>query len=173
MAAPRSALELFCASAKADLDGWKTSDKHYRIVMGNEACDPDSVVTAIVYAFALSQAQLAGQCHVALIPVPRSDFRLQLDRLYLLRRAGFEGSGEGVNWTPFNVVFADEVELQALHASGRVDVILTDHNKLAGGFSFLADRIAGIIDHHKDEGQYTDQVAANSRIIEVRPCHAD
>ena len=145
------------------------------LVFGNEAADPDSCVCAITMAAALDAA-LEGQGALVapVIPVPRADFKLQLDRVHLLKRAGLDGSGDGPNWTPTHVSFADEVLQHYVAAAAEecasqqeLHVHLVDHNKLASSLSALAPRVASIVDHHAEEGLYTESVPAESRFVEL------
>jgi exopolyphosphatase len=150
------------------------------LVIGNEAADPDSCVCAIAIAAALD-ASFGGVAGIRpivapLIQVPRSDFKLQLDRVHLLRRAGLVGQGNGPAWTPDHVTFADEVRVDALvSAEGSaaaggdapVHVHLVDHNKLSAALACLAPHVASIVDHHADEGLYGESVAASERRIEL------
>ena len=90
-------------------------------MLGNEAADPDSCVSAIAMAAALD-ATLAGSDDIVVAPlvlVPRADFKLQLDRVHLLRRAELVGTGDGPAWTPSHVTFGDELDLPSLLASSQ------------------------------------------------------
>ena len=138
-----------CAALKSPPDPLAV---HWHVVMGNEAADPDSCASAIVLAAALDAAlDDDAAVVVPLIPVPRDDFRLQLDRVHLLRRAGLAGEGEGPGWTPSAVAFADELDLSKLAASGRLHLHLVDHNALTSPFAALGPHVTSIIDHHADQ----------------------
>lgn len=147
------------------------------LVFGNEAADPDSCVCAITMAAALDVALEGQDALVApVIPISRADFKLQLDRVHLLKRAGLDGSGDGPNWTPTHVCFADEVLHHYVAAAEEectpsqpqeLHVHLVDHNKLASSLSALGPRVASIVDHHAEEGLYTESVPAESRLVEL------
>ena len=58
------------------------------VVIGNEACDADSCVSAICMAHALSEEAPDNALVLPVLAVRRADLRLQLERVHLLRRAG-------------------------------------------------------------------------------------
>jgi exopolyphosphatase len=163
-------LNTFLARSHARFqDAGVASTPTVHVVLGNEAADPDSCVCAIAIAAALD-VKLRDEADTIVAPmilVPRADFKLQLDRVHLLRRAGLAGTGDGPAWTPTHVSFADEVELAALAARGTLHVHLVDHNKLAAPYSFLAPHVSSIVDHHAEEGLYTESVAADARHVEL------
>ena len=135
------------------------------IVLGNEAADPDSCVCAIAMAAALDAINDNEKIVIApLILVPRADFKLQLDRVHLLRRAGLVGDGEGPAWTPSHVCFGDELDLKALAARGAPSLYLhlVDHNKLSASLADLGPHVSSIVDHHAEEGLYTETVPADN-----------
>jgi len=127
-----------------------------QVVMGNEAADLDSMASSVLYAY--YKAQAAGHngstAFVPLINVPREDFKLRTEAVYLFHEAGID---------PALLLFADEVNLETLKAKGRLKLTLIDHNKLASFQARLADCVVEIIDHHNDEGLFA---VASPRIIE-------
>jgi exopolyphosphatase len=147
-----SRVNQFLASNRAAL----SAAKSVHLVMGNEAADLDSMASSVMYAY--YKAQTAGNSgNVAFIPlinVPRADFKLRTEAVYLFREAGID---IGL------LHFADEVDPGALKAAGRLKLTLIDHNKLASFQEQLADCVVEILDHHKDEGLFT---SASPRIIE-------
>lgn len=52
------------------------------------------------------------------------------------------------------LLFADEVDLDALSSSGRLRLVLVDHNRLARSQEHLQRSIIEIVDHHEPEGLY-------------------
>lgn len=142
----------------------------FRVCIGNEAGDPDSHVTALGMAYlehmeAGGGGDAAGTVeHVGMSPVPRADFSLQLDRHHLLKRAGLDGAGEGLAWAPAHMHFADEVDLPALHAGGRLSICLTDHNELCAALAPLGDCVDRIVDHHQDKGRHAHVAGARRAV---------
>ncbi len=123
-----------------------TSANPVECVMGNEAADLDSMQAAVLYAY------LRGA--VPVINIPRADFKLRTEAVYLITEAGINVD---------QLIFADEIDLDELQAAGRLSLILVDHNKLAAPQEKFASVVTGVIDHHKDEGLFPD---ASPRIIE-------
>jgi len=58
----------------------------------------------------------------------------------------------------------NEFDLDALVQTGNLSVYLTDHNALAAHQTHLSPFVSGIIDHHKDEGLWTE-LPAEERVI--------
>ena len=147
-----SKVNQFLSSSRAALG----SAKNVQCVMGNEAADLDSMASSVMYAYFNAQnAGTAGDTvFVPVINVPREDFKLRTEAVYLFKEAGID---IGL------LLFMDEVDLGALKAKGRLMLTLVDHNKLASFQEQLAGCVVEIIDHHKDEGLFT---GASTRIIE-------
>ncbi len=117
-----------------------------RFVLGNESADLDSMAAAVGYAYyATEVAPDRGAPFVPLINVPRADYKLRTEAVFL-----FSSVGIG----PELLTFIDEVDLDALHAGDGLELILVDHNVLSAAQSALADAVIGVVDHHKDEGQF-------------------
>ena len=69
-----------CSSAEHDAPLW--------LVMGNEAGDLDSIVSALCMAFVLHRA--SGISTLPYVQFPRIDFQLRPDAVLLFQSAGFE-----------------------------------------------------------------------------------
>ena len=167
-----SVLDNYLARSHGRLRGLSAGEplpSKLHIVLGNEAADPDSCVCAIALAAALDATLGPDELVAPLVLVPRADFKLQLDRVHLLRRAKLAGEGEGAAWTPAHVSFVDELDLAAL-ASRAPDLLalhLVDHNKLSAPLAPLAPHVASIVDHHAEESLYTDTVPEANRHVEL------
>ncbi|MCG8614675.1 MAG: DHH family phosphoesterase [Desulfobacterales bacterium] len=121
------------------------------LVMGNEAADLDSMVSAIVLAYLRSKAS-PGKNIVPLMPIVKEDFKLRTEAIYVFETAGIN---------PDHLIFLDEMPQAFMD---RVSALaLVDHNKLAGAFEAHADKVQVIVDHHKEENLYPD---TETRIIE-------
>ncbi|CAB1105811.1 unnamed protein product [Ectocarpus sp. CCAP 1310/34] len=124
----------------------------FHVFSGNEACDADSMCSAIGMAF-LKQATAAlaaeddggDVVHVPVMPIPRRDLALRREVLVLFELCDVD---------PSAIVFADELDLHALQAEGRLRLTLTDHNAVSGGLSGLGDAVVEIVDHHVDLGEH-------------------
>jgi hypothetical protein len=79
------------------------------LVLGNEAADMDSIACAVAFAALLRACGDDGA--VAFVGVPREDLRLRAEVAWLLERERVDVDA---------VVFADDAELGALKAAGRL-----------------------------------------------------
>ena len=109
------------------------------VVMGNEACDLDSAVCAIVLSFLLSSR--TGQLHAPLLNVPRGDLCLRPDVVRALEDASVD---------PGQLFFLDDPELKNL---SRHRLHLVDHNRLCPAQASLEEAVVQIVDHHRDDGR--------------------
>jgi exopolyphosphatase len=132
-----------------------TSGQAVCCVLGNEAADLDSMASAVMYAYFRDRtAGSDGIAYVPVINVPREDYKLRTEAVYLFSEAGID---------PDWLIFIDEIDLKALNGAGRLKVALVDHNSLAATQEAFASAVIELVDHHKDEGLFTN---ANPRIIE-------
>lgn len=122
-------------------------------VTGNEAADLDSMASAVVYAWLRSREAGSSVC-VPLIPIPREDFRLRTEAVYLFKEAGVSEQ---------DLLFLEDVDLAALKARSALQLVLVDHNKPSKAMAAYADCVTGVIDHHQDEGLFA---AASPRLVE-------
>ncbi|KAJ3415549.1 Exopolyphosphatase [Chytridiales sp. JEL 0842] len=130
------------------------------VVLGNEAADLDSMVSALAYAYLRqtnNTATSTPRSYIPLIPIPSSDFSLRSEAVY-----AFSSSFPTSSIVP-DLVFLDHISLPNLATNHDLKLILTDHNKLPPSLECYANRVDGIIDHHKDEKMHLD---AAVRIIE-------
>ena len=131
-----SAINAFLVDARTDL---KYKPIH-QLVMGNEAADLDSMASAVTYAYLLNSLA-ADQQAVPLLPIPRADFKLRTEAVYVFRQAGID-----IN----SLIFLDDVDFdQLMEHTG--ELVLVDHNKPAARFQAHGDKVAVILDHHVDE----------------------
>jgi len=145
-------LNAYLAQARSCIDSTDAGT----IVIGNEAADLDSMVSAILYGYLVSACAAPGTPPaVPVINCPRADLALRTESVYLFAALGVD---------PDALLFIDEVDLKALYRDGRLDLTLVDHNTLAGDQEELADTVVAVIDHHVDSGLYPK---ANPRSIEL------
>ena len=167
------ALNLFLKDSRAAaLD---SNSAPVTLVMGNEAADLDSIVSAITYALHVTRRscidyewmdrdppdpvtgapngwnnEKESQCElrfaVPYVAVPRADLPLRGDAAWLLDDIGVDVD---------SIVFADDLDPLALDASGRLrDVVLVDHNVPPAKHISLLEKTTRVIDHHVDEERY-------------------
>ncbi|KAG2217265.1 hypothetical protein INT45_009305 [Circinella minor] len=119
-------------------------DKSIFIVTGNDSAD--SIISALLFSYIANQQSDA--LYIPLVKVPLVDLELRPE-------VGFVLESAGVNYK--KLICIDHIDLTALYnASARV--ILVDHNRLTFPFDETKwnDRVDGVLDHHIDEGLFTD-----------------
>merc|ERR1719277_2612387 len=121
-------------------------------VVGNEACDVDSLVSAYAVARLLDSTTVEG---VALAQITRAEFRLRGDALHLFKVAGSELTADG---SPMRLRFWDEVDWDSVRALKERRLVLTDHNVMTPRVAscFTPAQVQWVLDHHADQKQYMD-----------------
>lgn len=112
------------------------------VVLGNESCDLDSAVSAIVYAFLLHSLQVDGQEALGVVPVlnvPVADYPLKTEVTHWLQKHGIPQN---------SLLFRDEVNLTRLQEGGGLKLTLVDHHVLPPGDAHLQPSVVAILDHH-------------------------
>ncbi|NWU92917.1 PRUN1 Exopolyphosphatase, partial [Upupa epops] len=113
--------------------------REIHVVMGNEACDLDSAVSALALAFFLAKTSpTPGTAVIPVLNIPRSDFPLRTETTFLFREQGI---------TAESLVFRDEIDLAGLHHDGLLSLTLVDHHVLPGADAALEEAVVEIIDH--------------------------
>lgn len=136
-------MESFLVASKRFLSNLEAYRK-IRIVIGNESCDLDSAVCALVCAFLeYREALEAGRTDVAVIPlmnIPEREFRIKTEVAYYLRRHDIP---------PALLCFRDRIDLKELSRNlpRRLELVLVDHHALAEEDRELAECVARVIDH--------------------------
>eukprot|EP01060_Flectonema_neradi_P039095 TRINITY_DN847_c2_g1_i1.p1 TRINITY_DN847_c2_g1~~TRINITY_DN847_c2_g1_i1.p1 ORF type:complete len:361 (+),score=63.95 TRINITY_DN847_c2_g1_i1:53-1135(+) len=128
--------------------GW-SSDK--TIVIGNESCDMDSVVSSLVQAVIL-QTDNPDSLIVPVLNVEREDLPLRTEAFFALKEFGVDVD---------KLIFAPEIDL-----ANSKHVVLVDHNEPCPAQGFLSNKIVQIVDHHVDGNKFTE-LPAEKRIIEL------
>ncbi|NXX76982.1 PRUN1 Exopolyphosphatase, partial [Urocolius indicus] len=119
--------------------------REVHVVMGNEACDLDSTVSALALAYFLAKTSPAPKAaFVPVLNIPRADFALRTETRFLLRQEGLPSS---------NLVFRDEIDLGGLHRAGLLSLTLVDHHVLPGADAALEEAVVEILDHRPLERQ--------------------
>ena len=170
-------------SALSSADGAAIPALH--IVVGNEACDADSIVSAILWAFYLhvtAGCAASSALIAAVVSCRRSDWPLRREAAYLLMAAlGDEddaryasaAQGAALKELADLLVFLDdgptiEHVRRVRRDGGTVRATLTDHNALDAGGRALglhdAD-VVEIVDHHADAGAHA-HVVGNARRVD-------
>ena len=124
------------------------------VVMGNEAADLDSMASAFLFAYYLFRTEPEANPR-PLINIPRGDFKLRTEAVFLFREAGIDES---------LLNFSDDLDLEKLADKQTLKLVLVDHNKLASSQARFEGLITAILDHHADEGSYPKTAA-----VDIRP----
>ncbi|KAM9353256.1 exopolyphosphatase PRUNE1 isoform 1-T1 [Symphorus nematophorus] len=111
----------------------------FHVVLGNEACDVDSMVCALTYAYFLSKTVQSEMLALPLLNIRQSDLVLRSDNVFLLRQVGL---------SPDQLLFRDQIDLRALQRAGRLRLTLVDHNILPSSDGDLEGAVVEVIDHH-------------------------
>ncbi|XP_061180550.1 uncharacterized protein LOC133189157 isoform X2 [Saccostrea echinata] len=143
-------MEQFLRETRKYLDKETYKDSKIHVVIGNEACDLDSAVSALTYSYFLHKASSSSQplC-LPVLNTQKSKFHLKTDTKFLL-------SHTGIN--PDYLTFRDDLDLHDLHQQGRLILTLVDHNVLVGHDSSLEDSVVMVIDHRPLERKPCDRV---------------
>ena len=130
-----------------------------QLVMGNEAGDADSIVSALSLAYVNTiSSDDTNTLNIPLVSIPREDLPLRRDAVLLLDIAGINSR---------DLVYMDDEIVNKLFAKTTASSItLVDHNRIRSSLFHLSERVSVILDHHEDELSH-EQVRADSgnRII--------
>ncbi|GAU94621.1 hypothetical protein RvY_06359 [Ramazzottius varieornatus] len=130
----------------------KDLDKFPRvhIVVGNEACDLDSCVSALIYAYYIQTSEerqaksRVDRFTIPLLNIPQEDFTLKSEVRFALKKQGIDESC---------LIFLDEVQLLPL--ASKVDFTLVDHHVPTGKLAQMK-AVTEIVDHHPFQQQHPD-----------------
>ncbi|CAH1790576.1 unnamed protein product, partial [Owenia fusiformis] len=114
------------------------------VVIGNEACDLDSTVSSLVYAYYLHTVS-RDEGRIVYLPVlniPHSEHKLKLDTTYFL---------DSNNTKEEHLIFRDEIDLAGLNSRAKLRLTLVDFNIFPKSDQDLEPCIVEILDHHKQE----------------------
>ncbi|XP_058716753.1 exopolyphosphatase PRUNE1 [Poecile atricapillus] len=132
-------MERFVAGSRAALQDHIQQHREIHVVMGNEACDLDSTVSALALAYFLAQTSPAPKAaFVPVLNIPRADFALRTETTFLLRDRGIPAA---------SLIFRDEIDLGGLHHAGLLSLTLVDHHVLPGADAALEDAVVEVLDH--------------------------
>ncbi|XP_073495472.1 exopolyphosphatase PRUNE1 [Phyllobates terribilis] len=135
----RSGMEGFLRGCKSGIQN-KHGGQEFHVVLGNEACDLDSMVSAITMAYYLAKTSSSKNLvYVPVLNIPRQDFPLRTESTFFLKE----------NRLPEALlIFRDEIDLGGLYEAGQLALSLVDHNVLLRADSFMEDVVTEVIDHH-------------------------
>lgn len=129
------------------------------IVIGNEACDADSCISALVQSLVMASngsASHNASGSAIIIPViscTRSDWTLRRESGVIIKR--WLGGDE--NYASV-LIFLDDIlpVAQSLNDVSLLSITLVDHNVLTGELAAWgwSERVVSIVDHHEDAGAH-------------------
>lgn len=139
----QGAMESFLNASKTALS--QLSSYHtIRVVLGNQTCDLDSAVCALVQGLLeYVDVKKHDQDDIAVIPVmniPEKEFRIKTEVVYSLKSHNI----------PLNLItFRDQIDLQSIQndANKKLELILVDHHTLSNEDFALNSSVIAIIDH--------------------------
>ncbi|XP_014746794.1 PREDICTED: protein prune homolog [Sturnus vulgaris] len=132
-------MERFVAGNRAALQDHIRQHQEIHVVMGNEACDLDSTVSALALAYFLAQSSPAPRAaFVPVLNIPRADFALRTETSFLLRDRGIPAA---------SLIFRDEIDLRGLHHAGLLSLTLVDHHVLPCADAALEEAVVEVLDH--------------------------
>uniref|UniRef100_A0A224YYL0 Exopolyphosphatase n=1 Tax=Rhipicephalus zambeziensis TaxID=60191 RepID=A0A224YYL0_9ACAR len=135
-------MDRFLSESKRNLEKLDAFTKVH-VVMGNEACDLDSAVSAIVTAYLLHELQpVATLLVVPVLNIARRDVKLRTEITYFF---------EHVDIPLDTLVCRDEIDLKKLYSQSKLSLTLVDHNLLPKEDADLQPAVQEIIDHHRLE----------------------
>ncbi|CAH0730943.1 unnamed protein product, partial [Brenthis ino] len=117
--------------------------KNITIVLGNESCDLDSVVSSIVYATYLnwkntSDNNIQEELFIPILDVDREDLPLKTEVAFCLNKHGISQD---------KLIFRNDINFQELVNLKKVRIVLVDHHILSEKFCFLVQYVQEIFDH--------------------------
>ncbi|XP_021051701.1 exopolyphosphatase PRUNE1 isoform X1 [Mus pahari] len=115
------------------------------VVLGNEACDLDSMVSALALAFYLTKTSEAEDIFIPVLNIKRSELPLRGDNVFFLQEVKIPEPA---------LIFRDEIDLLALHQAGQLTLILVDHHILPKSDAALEEAVAEVLDHRPIEQKY-------------------
>ncbi|KAM6039552.1 exopolyphosphatase PRUNE1 isoform 2-T2 [Chlamydotis macqueenii] len=132
-------MERFVEGNRAALQEHVRRHQEIHVVMGNEACDLDSTVSALALAYFLAKASPAPKAaFIPVLNIPRADFALRTETTFLLRKQGIPTA---------SLIFRDEIDLGGLHRAGLLSLTLVDHHVLPGADAALEEAVVEVLDH--------------------------
>ncbi|XP_067832031.1 exopolyphosphatase PRUNE1 isoform X2 [Heptranchias perlo] len=150
-------MEPFLRGCRAALNLCERGGLGVHVVLGNEACDLDSMVSAIAFAYFLTKTSPDQKAaFVPVLNIPRSEFPLRAECSFLLRESQL---------CEDLLMFRDEIDIHELHRLGRLTLTLVDHNVLPRGDAALEEVVTEVIDHRPVERQSSPGCVVTAELV--------
>eukprot|EP00977_Amphora_coffeiformis_P022192 scaffold10570_cov176-Amphora_coffeaeformis.AAC.42 len=127
----------------------------HHFVIGNEAGDADTIISAISLAYIESTRQHRDKTPI--VAIPQADLETQRPEVKLLLELA------GISHPSRVLIFVDDTVF-VRHAYG-AKVTLVDHNVVSKRFQKDKWIVSEIVDHHEDSGKYTRSCNGSERTI--------
>ena len=160
---PPPSLEFFVTSCRQHLlNNNNDSDDVVPVqyVIGNEAGDADSIVSAIAWAYIMQQQQQEERKWIPIVSIPRLDINLRPDIVLLFQLisdAMMQKESIKNIFLLESLSFIDDPILQSQTSSSCLTLV--DHNRKSSNSLFEwmdSITVTQIVDHHADEGYHMD-----------------
>ncbi|XP_011494876.1 PREDICTED: protein prune homolog [Ceratosolen solmsi marchali] len=141
-------MEIFLAASKNCVINIKDYH-HIKVVLGNPTCDLDSAVCALAYGFLKYKETEKKDTKIGVIPmlnITKDEFYLRNEVVYYLRYC---------NVSKDLLTFRNDINLQNLHDSGKLELILVDHHILRTEDIGFANSVSEIIDHRPQDNTWS------------------
>lgn len=93
------------------------------LTLGNESCDLDSIVSALVYAHFNARKFADGSISLPLLRCYREDIVLNQETVFIFGMLGIDSS---------ELLYLDDISPDVLSGVEDVSLVLVDHNSLTG-----------------------------------------
>ncbi|CAG5082479.1 Similar to Prune1: Exopolyphosphatase PRUNE1 (Mus musculus) [Cotesia congregata] len=138
-------MEEFLRASKKALEGLENFRK-IKVVMGNESCDLDSAVCALVHGFwhfdKLKTEHVDDVAVIPLLNVTKRMFKIKTEVVYVMKE----------NNIPLELLtFRDEIDLRELSERQMLELSLVDHHTLTDYDVSLAGSVVEVIDHRPQD----------------------
>jgi len=144
------------------------NDSKVHLIMGNEAGDADSIISALALSYIQQQQHLKNEdieetIVLPIVSVPRADISLRRDVMLLLDLAGITNLDD--------LLYIDDDLVtrhllpSTLSTTSKATLTLVDHNRIRSSLSHLSSMVTEIVDHHEDENSHEQVVGAEKRSI--------
>ncbi|KAG8450001.1 hypothetical protein GDO86_016620 [Hymenochirus boettgeri] len=135
----------------------KSETLDFHVVLGNEACDLDSMTSALALAYYLTKTSASKNlAYIPVLNIVREDFPLRTESTYSLKKN---------HVTDENLIFRDEIDIHGLYESGRLVLTLVDHNVLPRADSYMEDVVTEVIDHRPLERKPSLNCKVTSELV--------
>ncbi|XP_066249968.1 exopolyphosphatase PRUNE1 [Euwallacea similis] len=151
----------FLTNVQSFLRNIPSQSKTVHFTLGNESCDLDSTISALVLGYFIQKTH-PDETVIPLLNVIKQDFMLRTENCYVLEKAGISLS---------DLTFRNEVPLDHIVARHLVKVSLVDHHILAKCDCVFEQFVTQIYDHRPiDKSHVWDENKVKIRIELVGSC---